>query len=241
MPAKELKFKQAKSKVVSRNNTAAPAQNTQLIAGKQYVLTARDYNLLTKYAEKINEILARSRIVDNARKSAPAKNAATAMPAPTRLTDAMVKKLTGRTNVVYYNYATNAWNANTYNGYTINDQKTDTVRAKEFKTAMDKDPEFAKEYEMAATVTMTINSGAFKGAGKPVAHPRYSRGGTVVVGNIIVKNKKTNQYELYGKSWIGVNVFISVDAAVNNGARRFAFRGARDSDFRAAVLASRMR
>ena len=120
------------------------------------------------------------------------------------LTDKAVKRLVGHKNVVYYDCGANAWNTNKYNGYTISSQDNDTMWAKLFKEAMEQDPEFSKEYEFVAPVTQTIYSMSNVVVGTIKNNPEYSKKGTAVVGNIIVRNKNTNKLELYGKSWFFV-------------------------------------
>ncbi|MDE6250719.1 MAG: hypothetical protein K2M34_03745 [Alphaproteobacteria bacterium] len=154
-----------------------------------------------------------------------------------KLTDDVVKRLVGHTNVVYYNCETNAWNTSKYNGHTIDKQDADTKRVKEFKSIMEKIPLFSMLYEFAASVTMTIDidSVLYPVWCVQIGKPKYSRNGTTVVGNIIVRDKKTGEYELYGKSWVGVLNFCTPDVAVFEGANRFARIGACYPVFREAL------
>lgn len=162
-------------------------------------------------------------------------------PSPIKLTDDIVNRLVGHTNVVYYNCEKNVWNTNTYNGYKIDSQEIDTASVKFFKTVIEKEEFFIQHYEFAASITMTIDRASFPGYAKAITNPKYNQNGTAVVGNIIVKNKATGNYELYCKSWIGVFNYELPDFAVYDGAYWFADDCARFSDFRAAVCAAHAR
>lgn len=161
------------------------------------------------------------------------KNKNTVKSKPKILTDAIVERLIGHRDVIYYNYEINEWNTSRYNGYVISYNRC----LKEFKMAMET-PIFGQQYEFTAPVIMTIDSVSFNGWAKPVSKPSYSRGGTAIVGNIIVKNKTTGNYELYCKSWVGVNDYVIPFNAVRYGADEFASNGAYDSGFRAALIAA---
>lgn len=190
-----------------------------VIDGVQYKISPADW-------EQLQTILSRATVVNIA---------------PKKLTDAVVERLVGHTNVVYYNCETNMWNTNKYNGYTINSQNSDTDRVKEFKSAMEREPKFSQQYEFAASITMTIDTVSFPGRGKLISNPKYNQKGTGVVGNIIVKNKATGKYELYCKSWVGVCNGEHPVFAAHFGAHGFAVGGARDSAFCAAVCAGHVR
>lgn len=160
-----------------------------------------------------------------------------------KLTDDVVKQLVGHTNVVYYNCETNVWNTNKYNDYAISRQESDIKRVKEFKSVMEKIPEFSNKYEFAASITMTIGKRSYPGWAMGISNPRYSENGTAVVGNIIVRNKATGKYELYCKSWIGVGVYdyFYPRNTVNCGVYSFVGYGARISVFRVALIAEHAR
>lgn len=169
----------------------------------------------------------------NARKSAPAQPQTTGA---AQLTDAAITQLVGHENVVYYNLDTNSWNTNTYNGYKIKYQNWDALAVKEFKATMEKIPEFSKNYEMVASIIMTINDKDFHDYGKFVSAPKYDSTGKAVVGNIIIRNKNTGKLELYCKDWLGVLKFYFPKDAVRTGAYWFAYYGARLPGFRAAMI-----
>lgn len=203
-----------------------------VIDGVRYELSPADYVLASDHIKQLRQILSRATVV---------KGTDASIVKTDNLNDAVIKKLAGCQNIVYYNYETKAWNTNTYNGYPINGQKIDTMVAKAFKEAMEKMPEFRAQYEMVASVTMTIESKFYPGWKKTISNPVYSKKGTSVVGNIIVKNKITGKYELYCKSWVGGNDYYFTAGAVSNGACGFAYYGARNSDFRAALIAAHTR
>lgn len=154
---------------------------------------------------------------------------------PAKLTGATVKRLIGHTNIVYYNCETNVWNTNTYNGYRVRNQELDTGRVKEFKSVMEHKPEFNLQYEFSAPVIMTIDAIFIFGQGSLIANPQYKKDGTGIVGNIIVKNKATGKYEMYCKSWVGVDFYCNPDRAADNGAGDFVRYGARNAGFRQAL------
>lgn len=213
--------------------------NVITIDGVRYKLAPADWNLH-------QQILSRATVLndDNAPQDksdikpvTPAKN----ITPEEKLTDDVVKRLVGHTNVVYYNFETKAWNTNTYNGYPIDGQKTDTGRAHDFKVAMEREPEFRAQYEMVASVTMTIDRKFYPGWTKTISNPVYSAKGTAVVGNIIAKNKTTGEYELYCKSWVGVYDFYNPPAAVDEGADGFTLCATQLSDYRATLIAAHTR
>lgn len=227
----------AKEQIESVDNVSVPAQIAQMFPGEQYVLTAADYNLITWHIGQINKILERSRVCHNVHESAAGQNVG---PVPAKLNDVVVNSLVGP-DVVYYNFDTNAWNTNRYNDCTIKDQNADTNRVQNFKSVMEEVPEFSQQYEMVASVTMSIDRAFFLGHGKLVSNPQYNRTGTAVVGNIIVRNKKTGAYELYGKSWVGVLGYRYPGGAARFGAGRFAFYGVSQFFFRRALLTAHTR
>lgn len=156
-----------------------------------------------------------------------------------KLTDDVVTRLVGYTNVVYYNYETNVWNVNDYKGYETKFQDADTKKMLSFKSAMEREPQFCAQYEIVAAVTLRV--GRIPGWGRTVSNPEFKDDGTAVVGNIIVKKHATGNYELLSKSWIGVDDFCISQVAVNSGARWFAFYGAGNHGFRVALIVSHER
>lgn len=154
--------------------------------------------------------------------------------ASNKLTDARIASLLGDTsNLVYFNYDAGEWNRNRYNDYNILGQDTDTRRAKEFKSKIEKrNP----DYELVVMAVMTISKKDYPGWKKTIKNPKYSENGSGVVGNIILRNRKTGEL-VAGNSWVGVNDYYNPNVAVRNGAYWFAYLGARDSVFLAAVVA----
>lgn len=146
------------------------------------------------------------------------KSAAT----PMNPKDAVVERLIGHTNVVYYDCETTAWNTAIYNGCVIDAQRNGEHSVKRFKSELERIPEFNRHYEFVASVTMTIDEASFPGVAGPISNPQYSNNGLAVVVNVIVKNKETGEYELYCKSWIGVSCFHNQYGAASCGANLFA-------------------
>lgn len=203
--------------------------NNKVIDGVRYKLSAAD-------CKQLQTILSRATVVQDD-KTPQVKSAGTSE----KLNDDVVKRLVGHTNVVYYNFETKAWNTNKYNGYQRINQTLDTGMVEIFKGKMEEIPLFAERYEMAASVTMTMQPRVYPGWGEKVQKPQYHRDSTAVVGNIIVKNKKTGRFSLYCPSWIGVhNYKIQEDAAVD-GHFIFGWDGATNRDFRNALLLGHMR
>ncbi|MDE6250610.1 MAG: hypothetical protein K2M34_03180 [Alphaproteobacteria bacterium] len=200
-----------------------------VIDGVRYKLSPADWELQ-------QQILSRATVVHDD-KAPQVKSAGTSE----KLNDAVVQRLVGHTNVVYYNCETNMWNTNKYNGYTIDGQVENAEHVKEFKTAMEREPKFSQQYEFAASITMTIDSVSFKGYGNPISNPKYNQKGRAVVGNIIVKNKLTGKYELYCKSWVGDGNYSYPECAVSSVADWFVRSGAYFSTFRAALFAAHVR
>lgn len=140
--------------------------------------------------------------------------------------------------VVCYNFTKKRWNTNRHNGCTIKNQKTATDDMNAFKAAMEQIPEFGAQYEIAAALTMTIDREFFHGWGNPVSNPVYSWRGPAVIGNLIVRNQETREYELYCKSWVGVSDYCTRDEAAIYGAHRFAQCGIWTSSFREKLIAA---
>lgn len=169
--------------------------------------------------------------------SAQNKTPANATPDTQMLAAAKVKDLAGP-NTVYYDCRESKWNTIVYNGYVIYDQYMDTRNVRAFKAAMDAVPEFFAHYEFVAPVTMTTDRVSPSLRGRKIVNPKYSRTGTLVVGNIIVRNKETGEYELYCKSWVPVHDYRKPDGATLNIGYGFSGRGAIDANFRAMLLAA---
>lgn len=155
--------------------------------------------------------------------------------------NATVKRLIGHTNVVYYNCETNAWNRKKYNNYKLDVRSTDARGFKECKAEMEAMPEFSQHYEFIAPVAMTIASPDFPGRARLISNPKYNRNGTAIIGNIIVRNKSTAIYELYGSTWVGVCDCVIPRSAAQNCARWFTEECAMFSSFCKALLVANAR
>lgn len=190
------------------------------VDGVEYTLFRRDYDLLY-------DILTRARILKNE-----------------KLTETRAKRLLADLypNVLYYNHDTGMWNRRVYNGYDIEWQDVATKFSKDLKAVLERVPVFGNFYELVANIIITVDGDVFSGNGRWVDNVKYSPNGAGVLGNMIVRNKKYKNLELWNKSsWLGVDIYAGARDAVCCGAAGFAVDGASVARFQTALLAARNR
>lgn len=210
---------------------------------KMIIVDGVHYELLPADSEQLQQISSRAIVVKD-EKAPQVTSVATAKPnmTPEKLTDDVVRRLIGHTNVLYYNFEINAWNTNRFDICKVPD-KTDIINeVKQFKAVMEAAFEFDNQYEIVAPVTMSMDTTAYSGYGKKVSNPKYNRTGKTVAGNIIVRNKETGRYELYCKYWVGGRcLVVCQDNADIYGTYYFVHDGIFGHVFRAALLVAHER
>lgn len=155
------------------------------------------------------------------------------------LTAVSLKRLFGVNymNICVYNHDARKLLSKKYNGVEVYWDKNDIKNSERLKELIDnKFPEF----ELVAQVTMQVSDldwpgcGEWKDTKKTV---KFNKRGGCIVGNLVIRNKKTGALELYNsRAWFGVDK----PAISNNVAHYMAFKLASnafwDSGFRAALL-----
>ncbi len=194
------------------------------IDGIAYSVAEGHYKKIISYLKK------------NAHQTARIKNTTKVHNLRDILTYNMATRLIGHADVIYYNFDMKVWNTKIYNGYHLNSQELNTKYAIRFKEQW-----IDQKNDVVAPVVMTIDSKVCPGWGKLVEKPKYSQKGTAVVGNIIIRNKKTSKLELYGKSWICVNVYFRPDDATCSGMSWFLHELTKNSEFLGRLRADSVR
>lgn len=202
-------------------------------SGNGYVLSQQEYNTLNECVGKIQDILSHARVVENGKEVLqPAKPVSKEI-----LTSESAQRFLGGlyNNVVYYNHDSNSWNRRE-----ISNEGFDTAGAEWLKIVLESQPVFKDKYELVANVTITVDSKEYPGLAKWAKNVKYSSKGTAVLGNLIVRAKTTGRLELWNSAWLGVDDCGDPSDAADS-AVVFAFSGAVDPIFRAALCSVRVR
>ena len=152
------------------------------------------------------------------------------------LTDEKVQILfnNAQSNIVLYNFDNDTWNCKTYLGCTLNNLGMAKKQNQRAKIVLEKEPWF-KEFELVATIVMTVDSRYHNGPGKLVRNPVFSRRGTANVGTFVARNRETGA--LIGSNGVYQCLYnhLFTDEAVANSVTDFASCVAQNSAYRAGL------
>lgn len=200
--------------------------NEKVINGVRYRLSKSDYDAISDYTKKINEILARATVVENDKVATPVTTPAptkpveklVATPSPAKpaatpvekeqLTDASMKRVLGKYygQVCAYNCETESLMSKIYNGEYLHWDCLDTRHAQGLKKAFEK--EFPR-FELVAVVSgQTKREWLRFGIWK--MNIRFVDDGDAIVTNMIIRDKHTGKLELFNaNAWFGVTYWAT--------------------------------
>ncbi|MBD5391778.1 hypothetical protein HDR66_03150, partial [bacterium] len=214
---KNVKASQAKTAAKSTAKTAdkktAPAAKPVTAVEKPVIITYNGVRYQISQAENermkafMADLVSRATVVteDKAPQVKPVAEPVVAKKESAtyeKLTDAVVQRLVGYDVRWGYNFETNSYLDCSYRE-SMHDEYIDDELVS-FKRAIAKIPEFSNCYELSAAVTMVVKDSG-KRVNDLVSNPQHDLQGTVGLGNIIVRNKKTGRLELYSSSWMVCN------------------------------------
>ncbi|MBR5575275.1 MAG: hypothetical protein IKV93_01910 [Alphaproteobacteria bacterium] len=147
-----------------------------------------------------------------------------------KLTDAKMRELFGANykNIVYYNFDTGTWNRDSYMGYSIGNQKTDTKNANEMRRVMESD---MNGWTLVAAAVMAVGDEDFSSVGAEIpSNVQYKRSGNIA-GTVVLRNPM-GQIVNVRMPYIGVAKYEKISLASFFGADAFAYSVATNADFR---------
>ena len=153
------------------------------------------------------------------------------------LTDQKMKSLFGANykNIVSFNFDAGAWNRSSYLGFSIGNQNIDTRDAIEMRRMLELD-ERVKNFEIVATVTMSVPDELYPGTHNVGRDVKYKRARNIV-GTVVLRNKATGKILKPNNTWFGVEKYEKMSAAAFYCADSFAYQVARNSQIRDRFVA----
>ncbi|MBR5153170.1 MAG: hypothetical protein IKW57_00010 [Alphaproteobacteria bacterium] len=157
------------------------------------------------------------------------------------LTDSKMQELFGVNykHILYYNFDTEQWNANKYQGFVLLNQDIDSAAARYMQQNLQAVKGF-EDKEIVAVATMLVAQ-KHRGNGAIVSKPIFNAGGCSVVGTVVCRDRLTGQILPVSNKWIGGSNFVKHSSAVKYGAFAFCNSGGNEKSRALRVIHERQK
>ena len=121
--------------------------------------------------------------------------------------------LTAAVGCLVYNCDTNSWNRDNFLGNDIEMSAIRMRRMRDVQNVLNNNPELTENYQVVATFIMPIKQQFYNGDANIVRMPQYYPLGTALVGNVLMRDKKSGDLMSLSSNWFGVGQYQSQQSA----------------------------
>ena len=139
-------------------------------------------------------------------------------------------------DVIYYDYDRGVWIAPTDTDLRL----SYPYNVGGMKKALEREPKL-QNYELVAAATMTIQGKYYTGRKMVIKNPVLNPGGRTVVGNVVLRDKRTGNILPVASDWVTVAKFYMRQHALMHGFSMFVNNIAERSDYREVLVEANIR